>query len=79
VRKRLARHELYVAEYYQSHDRLRAAAWRYQGLVRDYPDTPFAADARKEAERLVKKLGADAALPTPEAPPSSSDARSSSP
>jgi outer membrane protein assembly factor BamD len=78
VRKRLARHELYVAQYYQSHDRLRAACWRYLGLVRDYPDTPFAAEARQQAERLTRKLGADARLPSVEPAPSISDSSSSS-
>ncbi len=73
VRKRLARHELYVAQYYEGHGRLRAAAWRYQGLLRDYPDTPFVGEARREAERLEAKLGPSARLPTPEAVKSGAD------
>ncbi len=72
VRERLARHELYVAQFYEKHDRPRAAAWRYEGLVRDYPDTPMAADAKKAAERLYAKLGPGAHRPTPETLKSSS-------
>ncbi|MHB8417714.1 MAG: outer membrane protein assembly factor BamD [Myxococcales bacterium] len=78
VRKRLARHELYVAQYYQSHERPRAAAWRYQGLIRDFPDTPFAAEARQQVQRLLAKLGPEARLPSPEAGPSTSDTPPSS-
>jgi outer membrane protein assembly factor BamD len=66
VRDRLARHELYVAEFYEHHGRPRAAAWRYEGLAKDYPDTPLAAEAKKAAERLYAKLGPDARRPRPE-------------
>jgi outer membrane protein assembly factor BamD len=66
VRERLARHELYVAKFYESHGRPRAAAWRYEGLARDYGDTPFGADAKGAAARLYAKLGPDAHMPQPE-------------
>jgi outer membrane protein assembly factor BamD len=72
VRKRLARHELYVAEFYEKHGRPRAAAWRYEGLARDYPDTPFGADAKKAADLLYAKLGPGAHMPQPETLKSSS-------
>lgn len=71
IRKRLARHELYVAQYYEGHGRLRAAAWRYEGLLRDYSDTPYVDEARREVQRLEAKLGPSVRFPAPEAAKSS--------
>jgi len=38
-RKKLAAHELYVAEFYWKRERWAGAAMRYEGLVRDFPGT----------------------------------------
>lgn len=57
VRKRLARHELYVGQYYEQHGHPKAAAWRYEGLAQDYGDTPYASEAKDRADRLFAKLG----------------------
>jgi outer membrane protein assembly factor BamD len=57
VRNRLARHDMYVASYYQSKGHFKAAAWRYQSVVDAYGDTRFAATAKANAEALFNKLG----------------------
>jgi len=57
VRSRLARHEMYVASYYQSKGHLTAAAWRYQSVVDMYGDTAFAESAKAKAEAIFVKLG----------------------
>lgn len=41
VRKRLAEHELYVAEFYQRRERWRAVAQRLELLLERYPGTPL--------------------------------------
>jgi outer membrane protein assembly factor BamD len=79
VRERLARHELYVAQFYEHHDRPRAAAWRYEGLAKDFADTPVGADAKKAADRLYAKLGPGAHRPSPEVIKSSTDQDSTLP
>jgi outer membrane protein assembly factor BamD len=62
VRVRMAKHELYIADYYKKRGALKAAAWRFQSLAKLYPDTPFAEQAHKNAEEIYKKLG-DSARP----------------
>ncbi len=75
TRSRLARHELYVGEYYEKHGHPKAAAWRYEALAKNYPDTPLAAEARRRAERIYAKLSPDTRhleSPSPAASPSGS-------
>jgi outer membrane protein assembly factor BamD len=57
VRKRLARHDMYVANYYQSRGHFKAAAWRYQSIVDSYGDTRFADTARSRADAIFNQLG----------------------
>jgi outer membrane protein assembly factor BamD len=57
VRNRLARHDMYVASYYQSKGHHKAAAWRYQSVVDTYPDTKFAPEAKAKAEQIFNQLG----------------------
>jgi len=57
VRTRLARHDMYVASYYQKKGHLKAAAWRYQGVVDNFSDTPFAEPAKAQAELIFIQLG----------------------
>lgn len=75
VRRRLAEHEMYVAAFYDGRGFKKAAAWRYEGVVKNYPDTPFASAAARKAQSLYDKLPPDArklgqplpATPAPEA------------
>jgi len=57
VRNRLARHDMYVAHYYQSKGHYKAAAWRYQSVVDTYGDTQYGPDAKAKAEQLFNQLG----------------------
>ena len=57
VRNRLARHDMYVAQYYQSKGHFKAAAWRYQSVVDTYGDTRFGETAKARAEQLFNQLG----------------------
>jgi len=41
VRRRLAEHELYVADFYRRTERYRAAAGRYELVLRDYADSGY--------------------------------------
>jgi len=41
ARRRLASHEMYAAEFYQSRDRWKAVAQRLEGLLRRYPGTEY--------------------------------------
>ncbi len=59
VRKRLAEHEMYVARFYERRGYKKAAAWRYESVVRDFSDTPFAGEAEKRARELYAKLPPD--------------------
>ncbi len=81
VRKRLARHELYVARFYENHGHPKAALWRYQGLARDYRDTPYAEEADRRSARLAAQLGRAGERPPVESQPSkpASEAPPSSP
>jgi len=42
VRRRLAEHELYVADFYRRTEKYRAAAGRYELVLRDYADSGYA-------------------------------------
>jgi len=44
-REALARHEVDVAQYYLQQESIRAAEWRFRGILVDYPETDAAADA----------------------------------
>jgi outer membrane protein assembly factor BamD len=56
ARKRLAEHEMYVAAFYAKRGYKMAAAWRYEGVVTNFGDTPFAEKAGREAQALYAKL-----------------------
>ncbi len=56
VRRRLAEHEMYVANFYEKRGYKKAAAWRYEGVVREFCDTPFAEEAGRQARELFAKL-----------------------
>jgi outer membrane protein assembly factor BamD len=62
VRLRLAKHEIYVGNFYKTHGALKAAAWRYQAAAKLYADTPLAESAHRDAEAIYKQLG-DSARP----------------
>jgi outer membrane protein assembly factor BamD len=59
VRKRLAEHEMYVAAFYAKRGYKKAAAWRYEGVMKNYADTPFAEKASREAQSLYAQLPPD--------------------
>ena len=50
VRRRLAEHELYVADFYHRTGKYRAAAGRYELVLREYPDSGF-------GDRVLYRLG----------------------
>ncbi len=56
-RRRLAKHELYVADFYFKRDKWRAAANRAEGLVRDYPGVGFDTEALWMAARARRQAG----------------------
>ena len=56
VRRRLAEHEMYVARFYAKRGYKKAAAWRYEAVVKDFGDTPFAEEASRQAQQLYAKL-----------------------
>ncbi len=39
-KKRLADHEFYVGNFYYTHERFEAAAWRFEGLLEKFPKAP---------------------------------------
>jgi outer membrane protein assembly factor BamD len=59
VRRRLAEHEMYVASFYVKRGYKKAAAWRYEGVVKEFSDTPFAEEAGRQARELYAKLPPD--------------------
>jgi len=59
VRKRLAEHEMYVAAFYEKRGYRKAAAWRYENVVKEFGDTPFAEEAGRQARVLYAKLPPD--------------------
>ena len=56
VRRRLAEHEMYVARFYAKRGYKKAAAWRYEAVVKDFGDTPFAEEASRQAQQIYAKL-----------------------
>jgi len=59
VRKRLAQHEMYVAAFYEKRGYKKAAAWRYENVVKEFGDTPQAEEAGRQARELYAKLPPD--------------------
>ena len=59
VRHRLAEHEMYVARFYLGRGFKKAAAWRYEFVVKNFADTDFAVEASKRAGELYAKLPPD--------------------
>jgi outer membrane protein assembly factor BamD len=53
---RLIDHEWYVAEFYASRDRWAGAAARFEGIARDYPDSPRAPEALYRVAQAYLKL-----------------------
>lgn len=56
-RRRLADHELYVAEFYWKRDKWQAAAARAEGIAKDYPDVGLGAQALLLAAQARVKAG----------------------
>jgi len=56
VRRRLAEHELYVADFYRRTEKYRAAAGRYELVLRDYADSGFADQALYQLGGCYSKL-----------------------
>jgi outer membrane protein assembly factor BamD len=56
ARRRLAEHELYVADFYRNREKFRAAAGRYEVVLRDYADSGFADRALFELGECYRRL-----------------------
>lgn len=56
VRRRMAEHELYVADFYRRAERYRAAAGRYELVLRDFADSGFADQALYRLGGCYSKL-----------------------
>ena len=56
ARRRLAEHELYVADFYRRTEKYRAAAGRYEVVLHDYADSGFADQVLYELGRCYLKL-----------------------
>ncbi len=72
IHHRLAAHEMYVARFYDGRGFTKAAAWRYEGVVKNFADTPEAAEAAKRVAALYAKLPAEVrhlGQPAPATPP----------
>jgi len=52
---RLAKKEKYIADFYRKRGQLKAARARLEGLVSVYPQTPTAAEARKDLEEMSNR------------------------
>jgi outer membrane protein assembly factor BamD (BamD/ComL family) len=50
---------MYVASFYVKRGYKKAAAWRYEGVVKEFSDTPFAEEAGRQARELYAKLPPD--------------------
>lgn len=60
-RRKLADHELYVAQFYLRHEHYRAAATRAEGLIQDYPGLGLDSAALWIVARSMQTLGEAAA------------------
>jgi len=56
VRRRIAEHELYVADFYRRTEKYRAAVGRYELVVHDYADSGLADEALYELAGCYRKL-----------------------
>lgn len=56
ARRRLAEHELYIADFYRRTEKYRAAAGRYELVLRDYADSGYADQALFELGGCYRKL-----------------------
>lgn len=56
LRHRLADHEMRIGKFYWEHDRPRAAAGRYETVLRDYPGAGFDGDAALALYTVYEKL-----------------------
>jgi len=56
ARRRLAEHELYVGDFYRRAEKYRAAAGRYELVLRDYADSGYADRALYELGGCYRKL-----------------------
>lgn len=56
AKKRLAEHELYVADFYRKRDRWHAVAQRLEGLLSHYPGTPYDEEAFFSLHEAYVKL-----------------------
>ena len=63
TRVHLSEHELYVGNFYLKEERYRAARERFENVLRDYPDTPAAAEARAGLARIPQASTEAAAKP----------------
>lgn len=65
ARTKLAKHDVYAAEFYLKREKWRGAAWRYEYIAQNFADTPLAASSLMTAATLyLDKLSeADKAKP----------------
>ncbi len=56
IRERLAEHDYLIGRFYERRGRRRAALVSYETVLRQYPDTSFAEQARSNVERLVEEM-----------------------
>jgi outer membrane protein assembly factor BamD len=56
VRRRLARHELYVASFYARRERWKAVVQRLEGLLERYPGTPYEEEALFDLHDAYQQL-----------------------
>ncbi len=56
ARRRIAEHELYVADFYRRTEKYRAAAGRYELVLRDYADSGYADQVLYELGRCYREL-----------------------
>ncbi len=56
ARRKLAEHEWYVAQFYRKRDRWAGVAGRLEGLVRDYPGSPYESQALLELAQAYLKM-----------------------
>jgi outer membrane protein assembly factor BamD len=56
VRRRIAEHELYVADFYRRREKYRAAAGRYEVVLHDYADTGYAEESLFQLGECYRRL-----------------------